>query len=151
MKKDNNCMLEILNILAWLNNKNKKGYCYPGQKTILEILQKRYMKKRALRSLNRYLKDMELNELIKRKRRIKKLNDGTMVFKSTLYVLSGKAYKILYKTGRALLEAGIRFTFGKKKYLQESLSRVDDQNKNEKYATREEAKEWIKKLSMQII
>jgi len=85
----------ILNTLDAIQKKHGKGYCYPTQDTILRLLRKYHHLEISIRTLNRWLRKMEDQGYIQRKRRVRLLSDGYLQFASTLYTLTRKAYKFV--------------------------------------------------------
>jgi len=84
----------ILTVLAGISNKYQKGYCYPSQDKIRELLA-RYGRRMSLRSLNRHLSQLVRLGYIKRQRR--HVHDAVRgwTFRSTVYQLKGRALKWL--------------------------------------------------------
>lgn len=104
------CVIPVLSVLYQLNLKYQKNYCFPGQKKIIELMEEYQGIKRSIRTLNRWLRYMEDKKFIKRKRRIKKdLVEGIM-FKSTLYKITYKGYKALWRCGVNCYEKIKKFT-----------------------------------------
>jgi len=92
----------LLNTIDSIQRKAGKNYCYPMQITLSSLVQKYHNVKMSLRTLNRYLRRLEDEGYITRKRRTKKNPDGTTSFTSTLYTLTHKAYNYLGSLVRKL-------------------------------------------------
>lgn len=92
----------VLDTLVGIGRKNGKGYCYPSQKSILELMKRFHNMEFSRRTLNRELKFLELEGYIKRVRRHRRGSDGRMKFASTLYKFTGKLFNLLVSKGKAL-------------------------------------------------
>lgn len=86
--------LSVCQTLIYLSSKNGKSYCFPSQTKLLELLEKYYEVAVSRRTLNRCLKYMEEKGFILRRRRITKSVDGRYHFKSTLYLMKKKMFKL---------------------------------------------------------
>jgi len=116
---------KALPVLACLNMfmvHHKHFYCFPSQIRILRYLKEVASLTVSRRQLNRILRDIQNGGLIKRTRRHRREKGRGMVFHSTLYEMSVKGYKLLYKVGMVskarFLEAIARlrsFLLGKKR------------------------------------
>lgn len=95
-------MVGIINTLDSVAKKYKKGYSYPSQITILKLLQQFHEVTFSIRTLNRRLRILEDLGFIERTRRIKRGLDGRMVFNTTLYKLTRKAYKAIGRVVRKI-------------------------------------------------
>lgn len=84
----------ILTVLSGIATKYDKGYCYPSQKKIRELLL-RCGRNMSLRALNRHLNQLVRLGYIERKRRHTDDAVHGRVFRSSLYKLKGRAYKWL--------------------------------------------------------
>lgn len=85
--------LALMETLAGIAAKHQKAYCYPSQRTILSLLGKFHGLGVSRRTLNRILADLEGCGYFRRvKRHYRSLYDG-MVFRSTLFKLTGKFFK----------------------------------------------------------
>jgi hypothetical protein len=98
-----NLDLAILNTFSVLSQRARKAYCYPSQLTILELAAKYYDVSRSRRTLNRRLSSLERLGYFARLRRIKRAQNGSLIFKSTLYKLKGKFFRFM---GSELQRAG---------------------------------------------
>jgi len=140
--------IPIINCLDKTSKKYGKNYCYPAQLTILKNLKKHGGIEFSIRTLNRRLRVLEDNKLIKRKRRIKRCPERGIVFKSTLYKLTKKAYNLLWLTvarlrGFAKQESG---TQHKKEKLQDKKSKKTYWQKEERPMNPEDSKAELLKL-----
>lgn len=95
----------ILITIAAIARSHQKGYCYPSQQTILDLLCKHHAITISRRTLNRHLENLEARGYFQRVRRIKKEHASTKRFRSTLYILKAKLYKHL----KSLQQFGSRF------------------------------------------
>lgn len=77
-----------------------KAYCYPSQKKLLELLGRYHDFGISRRTLNRDLRFLEDDGYIKRVRRHLRLRDGGILFSSTLYKFTRKAFKYLAGLGK---------------------------------------------------
>jgi hypothetical protein len=93
----------ILTTILAVAQKHEKGYCYPSQKRILVLLSKFHHVDISIRTLNRYLRDLEDDHYFTRVRRHRKgpstLNPATrewgppkILFASTLYKIGATAF-----------------------------------------------------------
>jgi len=89
--------LQVLAVLAYLAKQNGKNYCYPSQEKILQLLEQKYGVKYSRSHLNRILNLLEYLKFFKRVRRHRRGAGGGIVFNSTLYLLTSKAFKIIGK------------------------------------------------------
>jgi len=85
----------ILLTLGELSRRSGKGYCYPSQETVLKLCKRFYGVSRSRRSLNRHLKHLEQSNYFRRVRRHKRAGDGSLLLRSSLYILKGKLYRYL--------------------------------------------------------
>jgi len=85
----------IILSLSHLMLKQGKRYCFPSQAKLCEILGKYYGNPIRRRALNYHLRHLEDRDYIKRKRRIKRDQNGKMIFASTLYFLTKRGYRFL--------------------------------------------------------
>ena len=89
----------IIILLFKIMEKNKKDYCFPSQKKILELLDIRQNIKQSRATLNRWLRVIEDAGYIVRRRRIKRDPIKGMMFKSTLYFMTLKGLHLLKRMG----------------------------------------------------
>lgn len=87
----------IAKTLLAVAKKYEKAYCYPSQKHILRLLKKRHWIEISIRTLNRYLREMEDEGYFSRVRRLRCGEGGKIVFCSTLYKIGGKLFNWAYK------------------------------------------------------
>lgn len=86
---------KILITLFSIQEKYNKPYCYPAQTKLLELLKKYYGISICRRTLNYHLRYLEDNNFLSRKRRIKRLSDGTLSLSTSLYFITKQAYTYL--------------------------------------------------------
>ena len=91
--------VSIFQTLIHLSRKYGKKYCYPSQDKIIELLNKYHNIKISRRSLNRWLRYLEDEGYFVRRRRITKGDDDRFHFKSTIYIIKGKMFKLAYSFG----------------------------------------------------
>lgn len=89
----------VLLALYKISVKHKKYYSYPSQLKILELLKKWRGIERCRRTLNYWLRDIEDQGMIKRKRRIGRHPVYGLMFRSTLYMITLKGYYLLRNAG----------------------------------------------------
>ena len=89
----------ILVTLFKIMEKNGKDYCFPSQKKILELLKARQDTKQSRPTLNRWLRVIEDEGYLVRRRRIKHDPVKGMMFKSTLYFMTLKGCHLLKRMG----------------------------------------------------
>ncbi|MDP1624499.1 MAG: hypothetical protein Q8L64_01900 [bacterium] len=100
IRKEN--FLPMLNTLDSIQKKYHKRYCYPSQAHTIALLKTFHDTCFSTRTLNRYYRVMEDQGFIKRRRRIRRLENGLLQFQTTLYVLTRKAYKLIGSLVRKL-------------------------------------------------
>ena len=91
-----------LPVLACLNifmSHYHKAYCFPSQARIVRFLEEELGLKKCRRQLNRDLKCMSEAFLIRRVPRHRREKGRGMVFHSTLYEITIKGWRLLYKVG----------------------------------------------------
>jgi len=96
----------ILHILLSLSRKKSRFWCFPSQKRLCELLYEFHGVSVSRRSLNRYLDVLESEGFFRRIRRLRKGDDGRLVFGSTVYVISRK---LVQYAGRWLRAIGALF------------------------------------------
>ncbi len=89
----------LLVLLLKVQRKYGKDYCWPSQEKILELLELRQGLKKSRSTLNRWLACAESEKYLMRRRRIKRHKLYGMVFKSSLYKISIKGYRLLHLLG----------------------------------------------------
>jgi hypothetical protein len=92
----------LLNTLEAIQRKYGKHYCYPSQATLADHLDTYHDIHISNRTINRWLRFAEDAGYIRRTRRIKYDPRVGTVFKSTLYILTKKAYALLSRVIRRL-------------------------------------------------
>lgn len=92
----------ILITLASIQEKYKKGYCYPSQERIMAIIREIHGITMSRSTLNRVLRRVEDQGYFKRTRRIQRGKNGKILFRSTLYTLKAKTYQTLGKLQETL-------------------------------------------------
>lgn len=85
----------VLDTLAGIAERHGKPYCYPSQLSIMRLLKDYHGLKLSRRTLNRWLFNLELAGYFKRVRRHRRGNNGEIIFKSTLYKLTGKLFNAM--------------------------------------------------------
>ena len=85
----------ILYTLAGVALKYNKGYCYPSQAHIMYLVKKWHKISMSRSTLNRILKEMEIEGWFERIRRHREGANGKILFGTTLYKLKAKVYKYL--------------------------------------------------------
>ena len=89
----------VVNILFKITQKHDSHYCYPSQKTILKLLLEIYDISRSISTLNRWLRRLEDGRLFKRVRRIKRMPNNQIQFRSTMYFLTKRGMLFLNRLG----------------------------------------------------
>jgi len=89
----------ILVMLLKTQRKYNKNYCWPAQKKIIEMMDVMQGIKKSRSTLNRWLACAQREKYLLRRRRIKKHPVYGMVFKSTLYKITIKGYRLLSRLG----------------------------------------------------
>ena len=87
----------LIATIGYLSIENFKSYCFPSQNKLVEINRRLYQQSRCRRSVNYALRYIEDESYLRRKRRVRRGKDGKPVFRSTLYFLSGKGWRYVYK------------------------------------------------------
>lgn len=86
--------LAIVNELACLASHYNKTWCYPSQQTLLDRLRKYHGQEISRRTLNRHLALLVAGGWLRRIIRHQRDKiTGDWTFRSTLYVLSGRAWR----------------------------------------------------------
>jgi hypothetical protein len=86
---------KILTTLLAIQERYNKPYSFPSQEKILALCHQYYGISRCKRTLNYRLKYLEQQGFIVRKKRIKRLRNGTLKLATTLYFLTTKAYSYI--------------------------------------------------------
>jgi len=86
-----------------------KGYCIPSREQIRKKFLLHTGIEKSVRSIDYYNKELEDKQFIKRTRRNPKIVDGLCEFKTTLYIVTEKAMKHIYKTASKMVRIAGRF------------------------------------------
>lgn len=89
--------LPVVAIIDGLSRHYGKKYCYPSQKKLMELLEKRLGIKISIATLNRWLRSIEDDGFLTRLRRIRRDKVLGTIFQSTLYTLKKKSFVLLAK------------------------------------------------------
>ena len=89
----------LLLTLLKIQQKNNKDYSFPSQLKLLELMETYQGIKRSRATLNRWLRVIEDGKYIVRRRRIKRHARYGLMFKSTLYKIVIKGYRMLSRFG----------------------------------------------------
>lgn len=89
----------LLLALVKIQRKYKKDYSFPSQDKIIELMGVRQGVKKSRATINRWLRVVEDSKYLIRRRRIKRHAQYGLVFKSTLYKITIKGYKLLARFG----------------------------------------------------
>lgn len=90
----------IMMTLFGISKTYGKAYCFPGQKRILSLMDEYHGFEISRRTLCRDLLGLEKEGFIKRTRRLRRTPAGKLLFNSTLYKFTGKAFKYLFGLGK---------------------------------------------------
>ena len=82
--------IRIMETLAGLAGHHERTWCYPSQEKILELLRKFTGRALSRRHLNRHLRALERDGLIRRVRRHIRDKTRGLLLRSTVYVLAGR-------------------------------------------------------------
>lgn len=89
----------ILLALLKVQQKYNNDYSWPSQQRLLELLDSRQGVKKSRATLNRWLRVIEDDKYILRRRRLKRHPLYGLLFKSTLYKITIKGYRLLHAFG----------------------------------------------------
>ena len=89
----------LLLTLVKIQRKNDKDYSFPSQLMLLDLMEKYQGIKRSRATLNRWLRVIEDEKYIVRRRRIIRHPRHGLMFKSTLYKVVIKGYRLLSRFG----------------------------------------------------
>lgn len=89
----------LLLTLVKIQRKNNKDYSFPTQLTILDIMEKYQGIKKSRATLCRWLRVIEDEKYVVRRRRIKRHPIYGLMFKSTLYKITIKGLRLLSRFG----------------------------------------------------
>jgi len=111
--------LPIVGLLNGLNTHHGKNYCFPSQLKIMELLENRMSISISIATLNRWLRVIEDAGYVKRTRRIRRDKKHGMMFKSTLYKITRRGYRLLASFGMEVWER-LRKPYG---HMKKTVSR----------------------------
>uniref|UniRef100_A0A6H1ZPY9 Uncharacterized protein n=1 Tax=viral metagenome TaxID=1070528 RepID=A0A6H1ZPY9_9ZZZZ len=89
----------ILLTLVKIQRKYKKDYSWPAQLKLLELIKIYQGYKKSKATLNRWLRVIQDDKYLIRRRRVKKHPVYGLMFKSTLYKITIKGYRLLSSFG----------------------------------------------------
>jgi hypothetical protein len=95
-------LMAVLDTLGGIAQKFAKPYCFPSQKKILGCLERYHGIKVSLRTINRWLAALEDQGYFVRVRRHIRGENGGIIFRSTLYKLTGKYFNYLGRLAKRL-------------------------------------------------
>lgn len=89
----------LLITLLKIQRKYDKDYSWPSQLKLLELMDLRQGIKKSRATLNRWLRVIQDDRYLIRRRRVKKHPRYGLMFKSTLYKITIKGYRLLSRFG----------------------------------------------------
>lgn len=89
----------LLITLVKIQRKYDKDYSWPSQLKLLELMDLRQGIKKSRATLNRWLRVIQEDRYLIRRRRVKKHPRYGLMFKSTLYKITIKGYRLLARGG----------------------------------------------------
>lgn len=89
----------LLLTLVRIQQKHKKDYSFPSQLKLMELMGLHQGIKKSRATLNRWLRVIQDDKYLVRRRRIKRHRLYGMCFKSTLYKVTIKGYNLLSRFG----------------------------------------------------
>lgn len=89
----------ILLALTKIQRRYTKDYSWPSQEKIIELMDLRQGIRKSRATLNRWLRIVEDSKYLMRRRRIKRDRIHGLMFKSTLYKITIKGYRLLAAFG----------------------------------------------------
>ncbi|MBA7604207.1 hypothetical protein ES703_11326 [subsurface metagenome] len=89
----------ILLMNLMIQRKYNKDYSFPSQEKMIELLDLRQGYKKSRATLNRWMRVIEDSKYLIRRRRIRRDHKRGMIFKSTLYKIPIKGYRLLARFG----------------------------------------------------
>ena len=98
--------IRIMETLAGLAGKYERSWCYPSQAKIVELLARFTGRRLSRRHLNRHLRALERDGMIRRIRRHVRDRSRGLLLRSTVYVLAGRWLARV----RQLVNAAARWT-----------------------------------------
>ena len=89
----------LLITLVKIQRKYNKDYSWPSQLKLLELMDLRQGIRKSRATLNRWLRVIQDDKYLIRRRRVKKHPRYGLMFKSTLYKITIKGYRLLSRFG----------------------------------------------------
>jgi len=89
----------LLITLVKIQRKYNKDYSWPSQLKLLELMDIRQGIRKSRATLNRWLRVIQDDKYLIRRRRVKKHPKYGLMFKSTLYKITIKGYRLLSRFG----------------------------------------------------
>ena len=89
----------LLITLVKIQRKYNKDYSWPSQLKLLELMDLRQGIRKSRATLNRWLRVVQDDKYLVRRRRVKKHPRYGLMFKSTLYKITIKGYRLLSRFG----------------------------------------------------
>lgn len=89
----------IILTLVKIQRKYNRDYSWPSQAKLIELMDIRQGIRKSRATLNRWLRVAEDSKYLIRRRRIKRHPEHGMMFKSTLYKITIKGYRLLAAFG----------------------------------------------------
>lgn len=89
----------VLLTLVKIQRKYNKEYSFPSQEKIIELMDLRQGIRKSRATINRWLRVVQDSKYLIRRRRIKRHPLHGMIFKSTLYKITIKGYRLLQMFG----------------------------------------------------
>lgn len=100
--------ISVCGTILALSRKFHRPYATPSQAKLLELQARFYGVEHCRASLNNYLNALEAQDFLHRIRRIRSLGPKGMRFDTTLYTLTKKAFRFLYRFGSSMSRAGVQ-------------------------------------------
>lgn len=135
----------LLLTLVKIQRKYLKDYSWPSQEKIIELMNIRQGIKKSRATLNRWLRVIQDSKYLIRRRRIRRDPKMGMIFRSTLYKVTIKGYRLLARFGVdvskeiAAYERWLEEVHPERK--EKRLKKVE-----KSYRSKEYHKEFVKKL-----
>lgn len=115
--------ISICGTILALSRKFHRPYATPSQAKMLELQARFYGVVHCRASFNNYANALEARGFISRIRRIRSLGPKGMRFDTTLYTLTKKAFRFLYRFGSSMSRAGVQVFSALNRALQPSPSK----------------------------
>ena len=123
-------VIDVVNTLFKISQKYKKHYCYPSQATLLKKLEEFYGISRSFSTLNRWLSQLEAANFIKRVRRLQRMPNGQIQFRSTMYFVTKAGVLALHRYGRDVWDVLSKWWLDSKRLREQAaLARKKTQEK----------------------